>query len=170
MPDHKYYLTSQTPVDWVLVLVAVGIFLLMWAVKGVQFHGLARVNGMSGPLGQHGRAYFYGIGLQRLLPFGVGRVGIAAALRGQGHAWDPAVRAAFAAELFVLGGAVKGGKIYGEWPGLAPDVLNEDRDLAVTTDFRDVFAELLVGHLGCKDPDAIFPDYKSDRARFKGML
>ena len=72
--------------------------------------------------------------------------------------------------MFVLGGSVKGGKVYGQWPGLAPEQLNEDRDLALTTDFRDVFAELLVGHLECKDPSAIFPDFTPDVTRFKGLI
>jgi uncharacterized protein (DUF1501 family) len=72
--------------------------------------------------------------------------------------------------MFVTGGSVKGGKIYGKWPGLAKGQLNEDRDLALTTDFRDVLAELLVRHLGCEKPDAIFPGYGVDPARFKGLL
>ncbi len=72
--------------------------------------------------------------------------------------------------MFVTGGPVKGGKIYGKWPGLAKEQLNEDRDLALTTDFRDVLAELLVRHLGCEKPDAIFPGYGVDSARFKGLL
>ena len=72
--------------------------------------------------------------------------------------------------MFVSGGAVKGGKVYGKWPGLAREQLNEDRDLALTTDFRDVLAELLVSHLGCRKPEAIFPGYGIDVARFKGLL
>jgi len=72
--------------------------------------------------------------------------------------------------MFVTGGPVKGGKIYGKWPGLAKEQLNEDRDLALTTDFRDVLAELLVRHLGCEKPDAIFPGYGVDASRFKGLL
>ncbi len=72
--------------------------------------------------------------------------------------------------MFVTGGPVKGGKIYGKWPGLDRDRLNEDRDLSLTTDFRDVLAELLVGHLGCKKPEAIFPKFNVDRARFQGLL
>jgi uncharacterized protein (DUF1501 family) len=72
--------------------------------------------------------------------------------------------------MFVMGGGVKGGRIYGDWPGLAPEQLNEARDLAMTTDFRNVFAEILVGHLGCKDPDAIFQDFRPDRRSFKGLL
>ena len=72
--------------------------------------------------------------------------------------------------MFVMGGGVNGGKVYGEWPGLERDRLNEDRDLMLTTDFRDVFAELLVGHLGCRNPNSVFPGFEVDRARFKGLV
>jgi uncharacterized protein (DUF1501 family) len=60
--------------------------------------------------------------------------------------------------MMVLGGPVKGGKVYGRWPGLAPDQLYENRDLAVTTDFRDVLGELVSRHLGQKT-DRVFPGY-----------
>jgi uncharacterized protein (DUF1501 family) len=63
--------------------------------------------------------------------------------------------------LFVAGGAVKGGKVYGRWPGLAPDQLFEGRDLALTTDFRDVFAEILIKHMRAKDLSKVFPQHKS---------
>ncbi len=72
--------------------------------------------------------------------------------------------------MFLLGGDVKGGKVYGRWPGLAPEQLYQGRDLALTTDFRDVFAEVLVRHLGSSNADAIFPGYTVDAKRFKGML
>jgi uncharacterized protein (DUF1501 family) len=72
--------------------------------------------------------------------------------------------------MFVSGGTIKGGEIYGKWPGLAKGQLNEDRDLALTTDFRDVLAELLVGHLGCEKPETIFPGYGVDRKRFTGIV
>jgi len=61
--------------------------------------------------------------------------------------------------MFVLGNGVKGGKVYGQWPGLKSDQLYEGRDLALTTDFRDVFGEIATRHLGSKDPKAIFPGY-----------
>jgi uncharacterized protein (DUF1501 family) len=61
--------------------------------------------------------------------------------------------------MMVLGGAVRGGTIYGRWPGLAPDQLFEERDLAVTTDFRDVLGELVMNHSGRKI-EQVFPGYK----------
>jgi uncharacterized protein (DUF1501 family) len=61
--------------------------------------------------------------------------------------------------LFMLGGPVKGGKVYGKWPGLAPEQLFEGRDLALTTDFRDVFAEVLAKHMGARDVGQVFPGF-----------
>ncbi len=72
--------------------------------------------------------------------------------------------------MFVLGSGVKGGQVYGDWPGLDREHLNEDRDLKMTTDFRDVFAEVLVGHLGCENPDVVFPGLTTDKRRFRGVL
>jgi uncharacterized protein (DUF1501 family) len=60
--------------------------------------------------------------------------------------------------MMALGGSVKGGKVYGRWPGLEPEQLYEGRDLAVTTDFRSVLSELVQGHLGQKT-DRVFPGF-----------
>lgn len=68
------------------------------------------------------------------------------------------------------GGKVQGGKVLGKWPGLAPEQLHEKRDLAVTTDFRDVFAEISQKHLGAQNPAALFPDYTIRPANFRGIL
>lgn len=62
--------------------------------------------------------------------------------------------------MFVMGGSVRGGKVYGQWPGLAPEQLYEQRDLALTTDFRDVLGELVAGQLGNRDLTKVFPGYK----------
>jgi uncharacterized protein (DUF1501 family) len=62
--------------------------------------------------------------------------------------------------MFVAGGGVKGGKVYGEWKGLAPENLFEGRDVAVTTDFRDVFGELLAKQLGVGSLKKVFPGYE----------
>ena len=72
--------------------------------------------------------------------------------------------------MFALGGAVKGGKVYGDWPGLKDHQLHEGRDLALTTDFREVFAEVAMRHLGVQDPARIFPGYTVSPARFRGFL
>jgi uncharacterized protein (DUF1501 family) len=61
--------------------------------------------------------------------------------------------------MLILGGNVKGGKVYGKWPGLSRGQRFEGRDLAITTDFRDIFAELVTGHLGAKDISKVFPGY-----------
>ena len=59
--------------------------------------------------------------------------------------------------MFVLGGDVKGGKVYGRWPGLANEQLNEGRDLALTTDFREVLGEVVTRTLGANNLDLVFP-------------
>jgi uncharacterized protein (DUF1501 family) len=61
--------------------------------------------------------------------------------------------------MLLLGGNVKGGKVYGTWPGLEREQRYEGRDLAITTDFRDVFAEALSGHLGASDISRVFPGH-----------
>jgi uncharacterized protein (DUF1501 family) len=63
--------------------------------------------------------------------------------------------------MFVLGGPVKGGKVYGRWPGLAPEHLYEGRDLAVTTDFRQVLSEAVSRHLGNSNLARVFPGFES---------
>jgi uncharacterized protein (DUF1501 family) len=59
--------------------------------------------------------------------------------------------------MFVLGGSVKGGKVYGKWPGIADEQLNEGRDLKVTTDFRNVLGEAAYKTLGARNLEAVFP-------------
>ena len=70
--------------------------------------------------------------------------------------------------MFVMGGDVRGGKVYGDWPGLAEEQLYEGRDLALTTDFRDVLGELVSKHLGNPNLKAVFPGYQD--AKFRGLL
>jgi uncharacterized protein (DUF1501 family) len=72
--------------------------------------------------------------------------------------------------LFALGGPVKGGKVYGKWPGLAPEQLNEGRDLALTTDFRDVFSEVAGRHMGATNLNLIFPGFNPNPANFRGFI
>jgi uncharacterized protein (DUF1501 family) len=62
--------------------------------------------------------------------------------------------------MFVLGGRVRGGKVYGRWPGLAPEVLYEGRDLDLTTDYRTVCSEVFARHLGQREVGRIFPGFR----------
>jgi uncharacterized protein (DUF1501 family) len=71
---------------------------------------------------------------------------------------------------FLLGGEVKGGKVYGKWPGLKSSDLYEGRDLMLTTDFRDVFAETAKAHLGAGNLNPIFPGYQINPGGFKGLF
>lgn len=72
--------------------------------------------------------------------------------------------------MFVMGGPVQGGKVYGKWPGLAPEQLNEERDLALTTDFRDILSEAVYSHLGNRSINSVFPGYNASPDRFRGFL
>jgi uncharacterized protein (DUF1501 family) len=72
--------------------------------------------------------------------------------------------------MFVVGNSVRGGKVYGQWPGLKPPPLYEGRDLALTTDFRDVFGEIAGRHLGSSNLQSVFPGYGLSKSKFKGFL
>lgn len=74
--------------------------------------------------------------------------------------------------MFVIGGGVNGRQIHGRWPGLKADQRFEGRDLAVTTDFRDVFGEVVVKHLGAAPETAarVFPGYEVKASAFRGVL
>ena len=65
---------------------------------------------------------------------------------------------------------MKGGKVYGTWPGLAPNQLYEGRDLALTTDFRSVLGELISRHLSGKDLHTVFPGFANDPRKFPNLL
>jgi len=72
--------------------------------------------------------------------------------------------------MMLLGGGVKGGKVYGRWPGLDASHLYENRDLAVTTDFRDVFSEILDRRMGVKEVASVFPGYPLDPGKKLGVV
>jgi uncharacterized protein (DUF1501 family) len=72
--------------------------------------------------------------------------------------------------MFVLGGSVKGGKVYGRWPGLDQSQLYEGRDLAVTNDFRRVLGEAVYTHLGNKNLSQVFPGFDDQPGSFLQFL
>lgn len=75
-----------------------------------------------------------------------------------------------ATAMMVLGGNANGGKVLGRWPTLDPAKRFEGRDLAVTTDFRDLFAEVISKHLGATDVGTVFPGWEVDRSRWVGAV
>jgi uncharacterized protein (DUF1501 family) len=72
--------------------------------------------------------------------------------------------------MFLMGGPVRGGKVYGRWPGLDPSQLYEGRDLALTTDFRRVLGEAVQHHLGNKILEAVFPGFDNRSSDFLKYL
>jgi uncharacterized protein (DUF1501 family) len=72
--------------------------------------------------------------------------------------------------MFVMGGDVKGGRVYGKWPGLEEHQLNDGRDLALTTDFRSVIGEILVCHLGVKKLTPVFPNFDNNPHKFPNLI
>ncbi len=72
--------------------------------------------------------------------------------------------------MLVLGGPVKGGQVYGRWPGISREQLFEGRDLDVTTDFRHLFAEVAVKHLGVPASAPLFPGFALKPSAFPGTV
>ncbi len=72
--------------------------------------------------------------------------------------------------MFVMGGEVKGGRVYSRWPGMSGGELYQGRDLAVTTDYRSVLGELISKHLGDRELNSVFPGYANDSQKFLGLV
>jgi uncharacterized protein (DUF1501 family) len=75
-----------------------------------------------------------------------------------------------AGAMFVIGGRANGGRVHGRWPGLEREQLYEGRDLALTTDFRAVFSEVVSRHLGASSVERIFPGYDGSTGDWIGTL
>jgi uncharacterized protein (DUF1501 family) len=72
--------------------------------------------------------------------------------------------------MLVMGGAVKGGKVYTRWPGMGEGQLYQDRDLAVTTDYRSVLGEIISSHLGDRDLSKVFPGFAGEPKQHFGLI
>ncbi|HTD55751.1 MAG TPA: DUF1501 domain-containing protein, partial [Silvibacterium sp.] len=72
--------------------------------------------------------------------------------------------------MFVLGGRVAGGKVYGKWPGMDKSQLYEERDLAITTDFRQVLGEAAFKTIGARNLEIVFPGSGIETSRFLNFL
>jgi uncharacterized protein (DUF1501 family) len=124
----------------------------------------------------------------RLRPLGEGLAGLA---RGAGPAWRDTIVVVLSEfgrtvrengnsgtdhghgnAIWVLGGAVQGGCVYGDWPGLAPGQLYQRRDLAVTTDYRAVLSAILERHMRLTDAqlEAVLPGAPRPSAELARMI
>jgi uncharacterized protein (DUF1501 family) len=72
--------------------------------------------------------------------------------------------------MFVMGGAIKGGKVYTRWPGMGEGQLYEGRDLAVTTDYRSVLSEILTKHLRNRDLAKVFPGFEAAPKNYLNLV
>ena len=72
--------------------------------------------------------------------------------------------------MLAIGNPIKGGRVYGDWKGLKPSQLDRGRYLAITTDFRDVLAEVATKHLAAKNVNKIFPRYNAIPSKFRGFI
>ncbi len=101
-PSPDYFLSSQDPVDWILIPIAVLILVAMWNLRGLLFSGFARSAGMPGSVGEHTSAYLYGAGVNVLLPYRLGTVATASALEPQGVSVERSAQVAFLDEIFTV--------------------------------------------------------------------
>jgi uncharacterized protein (DUF1501 family) len=72
--------------------------------------------------------------------------------------------------MFVVGGGIKGGQVFSRWPGMNDGQLYQNRDLAVTTDYRSVLGEILVRHMGEQNLGSVFPGFANDPRQFPGLI
>jgi len=72
--------------------------------------------------------------------------------------------------MLVMGGPIKGGRVYSRWPGMSEGQLYQGRDLAVTTDYRSVLGEIISKHLGDRNLKTVFPGYANDPKQFLNLV
>ncbi len=103
VPELKYYVASQDPVAWILVIFAVLLMFGYWTVKSLQFHAISNAMGSAASFGTDARAYLFGQGLNRWLPFHLGDNGTVLALNKSGSASEDQVAGSlYLSRFFVL--------------------------------------------------------------------
>lgn len=102
LPDPKYYYWAMDPIDWRLVGIAALLMMLYPCMKAIQFDRIARAYGSTASFEQHFRAYLYGDGLDRFLPFNMGMVGMANVLVAHGMPEQRAANAAIISRVFTI--------------------------------------------------------------------
>ncbi len=155
-----------------LIKADIGVRVVCVSLGGWDHHSneLTRLDGVANDLAATLAAFHADLGADtaRTLTLGMTEFGRTAAENGSsgtdhGHG----------SVMLALGGGVSGGRVVtagDQWPGLGPADLFEGRDLAVTTDFRDVFAEVLDRHMGLVDLDPVFPGFLPSPASYPGIL
>lgn len=101
-PALEFQFEAREPIDWLMLVLAIGGFLLISLLRSVQFHSFARSVGIEGAFGSHARAFLYGDNVNRFFPFGLGNAGTASALEGQGANLERASLAVFLTEVFAV--------------------------------------------------------------------
>jgi hypothetical protein len=102
LPSHQHYLMATDPVDWALVIGAIGIYMLVHGLHAARLHLIARTTGIVTTIGHSFRGYIYGTGLSHLLPLNVGQVAIADAYVADGATAEQATQTIFINRIFVL--------------------------------------------------------------------
>jgi hypothetical protein len=102
VPNVKLFFKSQHPLDYRVLGLAVSMFVGFTLIKAVQFSSIARAFGVKGSIGQHVRAYLFGDGVDRFLPYYVGSVGTASALAKQGASFERALSAMVVSHAFMI--------------------------------------------------------------------
>jgi len=100
-PALDFQFEAREPIDWMMLILAIGLFLIMFFIKSIQFHSFARSAGINGTFGDHARAYLYGDNVNRFFPFNLGNVATASALEGQGAPIGRAAVAVFMTDVFI---------------------------------------------------------------------
>jgi uncharacterized membrane protein YbhN (UPF0104 family) len=98
-PELSNQVMAMDPIDWGLILISVGIFVLVWVLKSIQFNGVVRFTGAEGRLGERARLFLYGTGLNRWLPFRAGNTAIVDGLEDQGLSRDKATFVAYCTQV-----------------------------------------------------------------------
>jgi len=101
IPDLGDYLKSQDAIDGRLVLICLCIYIGFYFVKAIQFHSIAGLYGLKGSFGDHTSAYFYGIGLNRFLPYNTGDIAVVSAIEGRGESGKRASSTLYVMDIFV---------------------------------------------------------------------
>ena len=101
VPEFKYYIWSQDPIQWTLVGMFVALYFVIYALRACQFHWIARYYGVQGTFGMHARAYLYGLGIGHILPFKQQYLSTAAALAAEGQSGARSYAASRVQETFI---------------------------------------------------------------------